>query len=184
MALPHFKALMVLLAGVAAGFVDGVSAATTPTGRDISVTPRALSSLMTPTVFSPRMSRSKPRVLRWFLRCLSSALPSPVSSTASSERRRLFSGFSSAQPTARHARSIVSCALLAYSRWASRARPTIAATSAPPRISGLAIADNARRVFTNPPKAPSSPSRAAPTFSALRRASSRATARRRVSSCA
>ena len=40
-ALPHFSALMMLLAGVAAGLVEGTTAATTPTGRAISVMPRS-----------------------------------------------------------------------------------------------------------------------------------------------
>ncbi len=39
-ALRPFNALMILLAGVAAGLVDGVIAATTPTGRAISINPR------------------------------------------------------------------------------------------------------------------------------------------------
>ncbi len=43
-ALRPFSALMMLLAGVAAGLVDGVIAATTPTGRAISISPRAGSS--------------------------------------------------------------------------------------------------------------------------------------------
>ena len=47
------SALMILLAGVAAGLVDGVIAQTTPTGRAISTMPRAGSSAMTPTVCAP-----------------------------------------------------------------------------------------------------------------------------------
>ena len=38
-ALRPFSALMILLAGVAPGLVDGVIAATTPTGRAISINP-------------------------------------------------------------------------------------------------------------------------------------------------
>ena len=41
MALPDFSALMILLAGVAAGLVEGTTAPTTPIGRAISVTPVA-----------------------------------------------------------------------------------------------------------------------------------------------
>ena len=40
-ALRPFNALMMLFAGVAAGFVDGVIAATTPTGLAISISPRS-----------------------------------------------------------------------------------------------------------------------------------------------
>ena len=43
-------ALRILLTGVAAGFVDGVTAPTTPTGFAISIIPFCLSSLITPTV--------------------------------------------------------------------------------------------------------------------------------------
>ena len=49
-ALPHFKALMMLLAGVAAGFVEGTIAATTPLARAIVVMPVAASSTITPKV--------------------------------------------------------------------------------------------------------------------------------------
>src|SRR3972149_5462541 len=78
-ALPHFSALMIWLAGVAPGLVDGVMAATTPTGRAISVIPRSGCSAITPTVRTPRRSRSSPSVLRGFLASLSAALPRPVS---------------------------------------------------------------------------------------------------------
>ena len=40
-ALPNFNALMMLLAGVAPGLVEGTTAATTPAGRAISVMPRS-----------------------------------------------------------------------------------------------------------------------------------------------
>ena len=48
-ALRPLSALMILLAGVAAGLVDGVMAATTPTGRAISMMPRSGYSAITPT---------------------------------------------------------------------------------------------------------------------------------------
>ena len=48
-ALRPLSALMMLFAGVAPGFVDGVIAATTPTGRAISIMPLSGSSAMTPT---------------------------------------------------------------------------------------------------------------------------------------
>ncbi|MND00891.1 hypothetical protein D3C83_196680 [compost metagenome] len=63
-AFPHFTALMIWFAGVAPGLVDGVIAATTPTGRAISVTPSSGCSAITPTVFTPAMSRISPSVLR------------------------------------------------------------------------------------------------------------------------
>ena len=63
-ALRAFSAFRILLAGVAAGLVDGVIAATTPTGRAISTTPRSGYSAITSTVFIPCRSRSRPSVLR------------------------------------------------------------------------------------------------------------------------
>jgi len=69
-----------------------VIAHTTPTGRAISTMPFAGSSEITPTVFMPRRSRSRPTVLRWFLRTLSSTSPMAVSLTASSESARLRAG--------------------------------------------------------------------------------------------
>jgi hypothetical protein len=77
-ALPHFSALMMLLAGVAAGFVEGTTAPMTPSGRAISVMPVNGSSLITPKVVAPAISRISPRVLRWFLVILSRTLPRPV----------------------------------------------------------------------------------------------------------
>src|SRR3954465_12606870 len=79
-----FSALMILLAGVAPGLVDGVTAHTTPTGRAISTMPVDGSCEITPTDFARFRSRSRPKVLRWFLRTLSATLPMPVSLTASS----------------------------------------------------------------------------------------------------
>ena len=64
MALRHFSALMVLFKGVAIGLVDGAMAPITPTGFAISISPFSESSLITPTVFTPRRSRSNPIVLR------------------------------------------------------------------------------------------------------------------------
>ena len=51
-ALRHFKALRILLIGVAPGLVEGVIAATIPTGRANSVRPVFKSSEITPTVFA------------------------------------------------------------------------------------------------------------------------------------
>ena len=58
MALRPLSALMILLAGVAAGLVDGVMAATTPTGRAISMIPRSGNSAITPTERAPFRSRT------------------------------------------------------------------------------------------------------------------------------
>ena len=99
-ALRPLSALMILLIGVAAGLVDGVTAQTTPTGRAISVMPFAGSSEITPTDLAPCRSRSRPKVLRWFLRTLSSTLPMPVSATANSASARLRAGSMMAQPAA------------------------------------------------------------------------------------
>src|SRR5476651_1414852 len=63
-ALPHFSALMILLAGVAAGLVDGVIAATTPTARAISTIPVAEFRLITPQVLASCKSRRSPSVFR------------------------------------------------------------------------------------------------------------------------
>lgn len=83
-ALRPFRAIITLLAGVAAGLMDGVTAPTTPTGLAICVIPFPSSTPMTPTdlAVGSRRSRNVPSVLRWFLTTLSSTFPSPVSSTA------------------------------------------------------------------------------------------------------
>jgi hypothetical protein len=99
-ALRPLSALMILFAGVAPGLVEGVMAATTPTGRAISTMPSSGYSAITPTLFAPFRSRSRPRVLRWFLVTLSSTTPSPVSRTAISARARLRPGSMMAQPAA------------------------------------------------------------------------------------
>src|SRR6187200_3416631 len=77
-ALRPLSAISALLAGVADGFVDGQTAATTPIGLAYSVMPSSGSSAMTPTDGAPDRSRSVPSVLRRFLATLSSTLPSPV----------------------------------------------------------------------------------------------------------
>ena len=81
-----------MLIGVAAGFVDGVTAATTPTGFAISTIPFSLSSLITPTVFTFFKSLSNPRVFLLFLSILSSTFPRPVVFTAKSEINLLLVG--------------------------------------------------------------------------------------------
>ena len=96
---------MTLFVGVAAGLVEGTTAPTTPTGRANSVTPVSGSSLTTPVVATPAISRSKPSVLRWFLRILSGTRPSPVASTAICESAAFLSGSIKAQAAAKAARS-------------------------------------------------------------------------------
>ncbi len=126
-----------LFAGVAPGLVDGVIAATTPTGRAISVRPRAGSAPMTPTDFAPRRSRSRPIVLRRFLAILSATSPSPVSRTAISASARLRPGSTIAQAAAVTASSTRSCVQVSNSRCAARARATSAATRGVGRCGGL-----------------------------------------------
>jgi hypothetical protein len=129
-ALRALRLLMILFAGVAAGLVEGVTAQTTPTGRPISMIPRALSSDITPTVFMPRKSLSRPRVLRWFLRTLSSTSPIPVSRTASSARARLRPGSRIAQPAAATSSSTRALVEPSATFCAARARATRSATIA------------------------------------------------------
>ena len=57
-------ALRVLFSGVAIGFVEGVTAPTTPTGRAISTNPFSGISLITPTEGEFFKSRRRPKVLR------------------------------------------------------------------------------------------------------------------------
>ena len=59
-------ALIILLIGVAAGLVDGVMAATTPTGFAISIIPFFLSLLITPTVLIFFKSLKSPSVFLLF----------------------------------------------------------------------------------------------------------------------
>ena len=93
-------ALRILLIGVAAGFVDGVTAPIIPTGFAISIIPFCLSSLITPTVFTPFKSLRSPNVFLLFLLILSSALPSPVESTAKFEISLFVEGLHKAHATA------------------------------------------------------------------------------------
>ena len=83
MALRPLIAIIALLTGVAPGLVDGVMAATRPTGLAYLTRPRFLSSSMMPTDFTRSRSRRVPKVLRCFLMILSGTLPSLVSATAS-----------------------------------------------------------------------------------------------------
>ena len=62
MALRPFTALMLLMTGVASGFVEGDSAPITPTGLQILMILRSRSSSMIPTDLSGRISISVARV--------------------------------------------------------------------------------------------------------------------------
>ena len=64
MALRPLRAFRVLLSGVAMGFVEGVTAPTTPTGRAISTSPCSGSSLMIPQEGACFKSRKSPSVFR------------------------------------------------------------------------------------------------------------------------
>ena len=91
-ALRPFRAIIALFTGVAAGFVEGVTAPTTPTGFAYFTRPSSGCSSMIPTLFTRMRSRSVPKVFRWFLITLSGALPIPVSSTAIQASASAFSG--------------------------------------------------------------------------------------------
>ena len=91
---------MILLTGVAAGLVEGVTAPTTPTGFAISTIPFFLSSLIIPTVLIFFKSLNNPSVFLLFFKTLCSASPRPVESTASFEINLLADGLHKAQATA------------------------------------------------------------------------------------
>jgi hypothetical protein len=91
-ALPPLSAIIALLTGVAFGLVDGVIAATTPTGFAHLTMPRSGNSSMMPVDLTRNKSRNVPNVLRWFLMTLLSTSPMPVTSTACSAKRRALSG--------------------------------------------------------------------------------------------
>ena len=57
-------AALIARARAAQALVDGVIAATTPTGRAISTMPRSTSSAMIPTLRAPCRSRIRPSVFR------------------------------------------------------------------------------------------------------------------------
>ena len=91
---------MILFIGVAAGLVDGVTAATIPTGFAISIIPFSLSSLITPTVLIFFRSLNSPSVFLLFFKILSSGFPRPVSLTAKFDIFLLFDGLHNVQATA------------------------------------------------------------------------------------
>ena len=121
--------------------VEGTTAATTPTGRAISVMPLLRCSAMTPVDFAPCRSRNSPRVLRWFLIILSATTPSPVSLTASSASAWLWAGLMMAHPAAVAASS--SCSWVERSKifCAVRALETRAATASRVALESLAVTD-------------------------------------------
>ena len=61
--LPHFKALIILLTGVANGLVEGTIAATTPLGLKYTLRPNSSSSETCPKDLTPFISRRRPKVL-------------------------------------------------------------------------------------------------------------------------
>src|SRR5580704_3517693 len=67
---------------VEVGFVEGITAATTPTGSAISRIPFSRSSRMIPVVFIPRIARATSTEANRFFKILSGTFPKPVSSTA------------------------------------------------------------------------------------------------------
>ena len=83
-ALREMSALQI---AVDVGFVDGMTAATTPMGSAISTTRRTGSSRRMPTVRSGRMYSWTSTAANRFLRVLSGTLPKPVSSCARRARR-------------------------------------------------------------------------------------------------
>ena len=100
-ALRALSALMILLAGVAAGLVEGVTRATTPTGRAISTRPRSGSSAMTPTVRTPCEVAQQPERLAVVLADLVlDVADARCRRTASSASSRLRPGSRIAQPAA------------------------------------------------------------------------------------
>src|SRR6516162_481682 len=88
--LPALSETNVLDIAVEVGFVVGRIAATTPTGTPISTIFSSGNSRRMPTVFIPRILRGSTSQASRFFRCLSRALPYPVSSTANAARRSEF----------------------------------------------------------------------------------------------
>ena len=83
MALPALMEIRLLYITVEVGLVEGISAATTPMGTPISVSPRSGSERSTPTVRMSRMDSQVMRLPSSFFSFLSSQRPKPVSRTAS-----------------------------------------------------------------------------------------------------
>jgi hypothetical protein len=103
-ALRPFSALMMLFAGVAAGFVDGVIAATTPDGpRDLDQAALRIVEMM-PTERALQIAQ-QPHRLAPVLRDLVGDVAETVSRTADSASARLRAGSTIAQP-ARHCRLV------------------------------------------------------------------------------
>ena len=82
MAFPALMEMMLLYMTVEVGFVDGISAATTPIGTPISVTFVSSFSLKTPTVFMFFTDSQVIALPSLFFNTLSSHFPNPVSWTA------------------------------------------------------------------------------------------------------
>ena len=75
MALRALTEIRILKKVVEVGLVDGTNAATTPIGQAISYNRRAVSCLITPTVFTSRMDSQTVREPNSFLSFLCRATP-------------------------------------------------------------------------------------------------------------
>ena len=82
---------------VEVGFVEGITAATTPTGDATSTMPFSRSSRRIPTVRMPRIARGTFTAASVFFMILSGTLPNPVSSTAARASGSAFSAAAFAQ---------------------------------------------------------------------------------------
>ena len=107
MALRALTAMIDLNITVDVGFVEGISAATTPIGSAIVKIWRSRSSAMTPTVFRSRIDSQMRRVANSFFVFLSSGFPNPVSSEARRPSRA-----ASANPA-----SAIACATRSTCSW-------------------------------------------------------------------
>ena len=82
MELPALTDIIVLYITVEVGFVEGISAATIPTGTPISISPLSRSSRIITTAVMSRTLSQVMALPSWFFNTLSCHTPKPVSSTA------------------------------------------------------------------------------------------------------
>ena len=127
MALPALMEMRALYMVVEVGFVEGIRAATTPTGTPTSQMPFSGCSRRMPTVFRSFMASQVMVLPRRFFSTLSCHTPKPVSSTASLARRSAWAAQAAA--TSRQMWSICSWESSESCRWASTARATRFRTS-------------------------------------------------------
>ncbi len=90
MAFPDFREISVLYITVEVGLVDGINAATTPTGTPISQIPCPSSSRSIPTTFRSLIDWWVTVLPNRFFNILSCQLPKPVSSQAIFAKRSAF----------------------------------------------------------------------------------------------